>query len=70
MANTYSQIHLHIIFTVKGRHCLIPKQYNDEIQKYMTGIVSNQKCKLLAINNVSDHFHRVLVPYFTWTLTL
>ena len=57
MANTYSQIRLHIVFAVKGRECLIPKIHNDELQKYITGIVTNLKCKMLAINNVPDHAH-------------
>ena len=57
MANTYTQIYIHVVFAVEGRQNLIPAQHNDELQKYITGIVSSQKQKLIAINNMPDHVH-------------
>ena len=57
MANTYTQIYLQIIFAVKGRQSLLPKSNNDELQKYITGIIKNNGQKLLAINNMPDHIH-------------
>src|SRR6266496_2192031 len=57
MANTYSQIYLHVVFAVQGRQNLIRPEFKDELQKYMTGIVTNQGQKLIAINNMPDHFH-------------
>ena len=60
MSNTYSQIFLHIIFAVKGRQSLIPKKYCEDIRKYITGIVTNSNCKMMAINNMSDHIHLLI----------
>lgn len=57
MANTYSQLYVHIVFAVKGRQNLISKKRKDEIYKYITGIVTNKGQKLIAINGVSDHIH-------------
>lgn len=57
MANTYSQIYIHIVFAVDGRMNLIKPEYNDELQKYITGIISGQRQKLIAINNMPDHVH-------------
>lgn len=57
MANTYTQIYIHIVFAVEGRQNLIGPEQNDELQKYITGIVSEQKHKLIAINNMPDHLH-------------
>jgi putative transposase len=57
MANTYTQIYIHVVFAVQGRLNLIRTEHNDELQKYMTGIVTRQKQKLIAINNMPDHFH-------------
>ena len=57
MANTYTQIYVQIVFAVQGRQNLIRPQYNDELQKYMTGIISGQGQQLIAINNMPDHFH-------------
>jgi putative transposase len=57
MANTYTQIYLHVVFAVEGRQNLIEPQHNDELQKYITGIVSAQRHKLIVINNMPDHLH-------------
>jgi putative transposase len=57
VANTYTQIYIHIVFAVEGRQNLISPDHNDELQKFITGIVSAQKHKLIAINNMPDHLH-------------
>ncbi len=57
MANTYSKIYIQIVFAVEGRQNLIDPQRNDELQKYITGIVTAQRQKLIAINNMPDHAH-------------
>jgi putative transposase len=57
MANTDTQIYLHIVFAVQGRQNLIRREHNDELQKYITGIIFGQGQKLIAINNIPDHFH-------------
>jgi putative transposase len=60
MANTYTQIYLHVVFAVQGRQNLIRPEHKDELQKYMTGIVTNLGSKLIAINNMADHFHLLI----------
>ena len=57
MANTYTQMYLHVVFAVEGRQSLIQPEHNDELQKYITGIITAQKHKLIAINNLPDHLH-------------
>jgi putative transposase len=57
MANTYSQIHVQIIFAVKGREQLIKEEHREELQKYITGIITNKNQKLLAIYCMPDHTH-------------
>ena len=57
MANTYSQIYIHIVFTVQGRLNLIPKQHREELHKIITGIVSNRNQKLISIFAMPDHVH-------------
>ena len=60
MANTYSQIYIQVVFAVEGRQNLISRDHKDELQKYMTGIVTNKGQKLIAINNMPDHFHLLI----------
>jgi putative transposase len=57
MANTYTQIHIQAVFAVQNRLCLISDKWQDELYKYITGIVSNNGHKLLAINGMPDHVH-------------
>lgn len=57
MANTYSQIYIHIVFVVKGRANVIAEKHREELQKYITGIVSNRGQKLIAIYCMPDHTH-------------
>lgn len=60
MANTYCQVYLQFIFAVKGKESLLPAIHNDELQKYISGIVRNRNQKMLAINNVADHLHMLV----------
>jgi putative transposase len=60
MANTYTQIYIQIVFAVEGRQNLIDPQHNDELQKYITGIITAQRQKLIAINNMPDHAHLLI----------
>jgi REP element-mobilizing transposase RayT len=57
MANTYTQIYIHIVFAVQGRQNLIKKENKEELYKYITGIVKNKGQKLIAINSMPDHAH-------------
>lgn len=62
MANTYTQIYLHIVFSVQNRICLIPKEKKEELHKYITGIVMQRSSKLICINSMPDHVH-ILIGY-------
>lgn len=57
MANTYTQMYVHIVFSPKNKQALIGKSWKNELEKYITGIVQNQKHKLLAIGSMPDHIH-------------
>ena len=57
MANTFFQIYIQTVFAVSGRESLIKPDFKEELYKYISGIVRNQKQKLIAINGVSDHVH-------------
>ncbi|WP_031526024.1 IS200/IS605 family transposase [Dyadobacter crusticola] len=60
MANTYSQVHLHFVFTPKHRAALIDPTWEDDLYKYITGIVQKNKHKMLAINGMEDHLHMLI----------
>ena len=60
MANTYTQCYFHLVFAVKNRDALIRKEWKDELEKYITGIVQNHRHKILAIGSMPDHIHILL----------
>jgi REP element-mobilizing transposase RayT len=55
--STYSQIYIQIVFAVKNRQSLIGHSWEEELYKYITGIVQNKGQKMLAINGMPDHIH-------------
>ncbi len=57
MPNTFSQIYMQIVFAVKGRESLINKTWEEDLYKYITGIVQNKQQKMLAISGMPDHIH-------------
>lgn len=57
MANTYSQLYIQFVFSVKGRENLIQESFRDELEKIMYSIVSSSKSKALAIYCNPDHTH-------------
>ena len=57
MANTYTQIYIHVVFAVKNRDALISPSWKERLHKYITGIVQNQGHKLIAVNTMPNHVH-------------
>ena len=57
MANTFTQIHIQAVFSVQNRYCVIQNKWEEELYKYITGIIQNQGHKVLAINGMPDHIH-------------
>jgi len=57
MANTYTQLYIQYVFSVKGRENLIKEIFRDELEKVMCGIITNNKCKTYAIYCNPDHTH-------------
>lgn len=57
MANTFTQIHIHLVFAVQNRASLIHDILEERLYKYITGIIKNNNHRLLAINGMPDHIH-------------
>jgi putative transposase len=57
MADTYTQLYVHIIFAVKGRANLINETHRNELEKYICGITENTKSKMMALYCNPDHIH-------------
>ena len=57
MAGTFSQIYIQIVFAVQGRQNLVQASFEEELYRYISGIITNKKQKSLAVNGMPDHIH-------------
>ena len=54
---TFTQLHIHLVFAIKFRECLLHKSQREELYKYTKGVLENKKCKSLIVNGFNDHIH-------------
>lgn len=57
MADTFTQIYIQIVFAVQNRKALINSSWEEQLYKYITGIITNKGQKLIIINGMPDHIH-------------
>jgi REP element-mobilizing transposase RayT len=57
MANTFTQIHIHVVFAVQNRISLIKNDWQQRLYKYMIAIIQKHGHKVLSIGGVTDHVH-------------
>jgi putative transposase len=62
MGNTFTQIYLQFVFAVQDRYSLIGNAWKNDLYQYITGIIRNNKHKLIAINGTANHLH-VFIGY-------
>jgi putative transposase len=60
MSHSYSQNHLHIIFSTKDRQKLIAPAMQPKLWSYMAGIARNHGFLVLANGGMSDHVHLLI----------
>jgi REP element-mobilizing transposase RayT len=56
---SYRQILYHLTFHTKNNEKVLYNSENDELFKYIWGIMKNKNCKLFRINGIEDHVHIV-----------
>lgn len=69
MANTYTQINIHAIFSVKGRENIITRNFRDRLHPYIAGIINNTGNYSLAVNGYKDHVHMFFELNPSWALS-
>ena len=53
----YKQIFYQIIFSTKNREKTITNEHEEELYKYIWGIIQKRGCKLYRIGGIEDHLH-------------
>ena len=57
MGDTYTQLYIQLVFAVRSRNNFIQPAWEEEMYKYITAVVQNDKHKMLAINGMPDHIN-------------
>jgi REP element-mobilizing transposase RayT len=57
MSHSYSQNHVHLVFSTKGRQKLIPMDFRPRLSGFMTSICKSCEIVPFAIGGMADHAH-------------
>ena len=57
MANTFTSIHIHLVFSTKNRERRIAPAIEEQVWRYLGGICRAHEVKALQIGGVEDHVH-------------
>ena len=57
MAQSFTCVYLHVIFSTRQRLPLIPVGKQDKLWSYIGGVLKNHDMKGLAIGGMEDHIH-------------
>ncbi len=60
MANTFTSLHFHIVFSTKNRDRWLRAELEEEVWHYLGGICRTHKVKALQIGGTDDHVHLLL----------
>jgi REP element-mobilizing transposase RayT len=61
MANTYTSLNYHLVFSTKNRAKFISSQIEQRLWEYMGGIVRSHKMTALQISGTADHIHALIL---------
>ena len=69
MAQSLSQMYLHIVFSTKNREKLILPEYEKRIYPYISTVCRESDCPVFEIGGVEDHIHILLELSRTMTVS-
>src|SRR5215831_18588733 len=60
MANTYTSLHYHVVFSTKNRERWINQVIEQGVWEYLGGIARQNDLKALQVGGIEDHVHLVI----------
>ncbi len=60
MANTFTSLHYHVIFSTKNRELLIHQDIEQRVWSYLGGIARENDMKALLVGGIENHLHLLL----------
>jgi REP element-mobilizing transposase RayT len=61
MANSYSSLFYHIVFSTKNRKKWIKPDIENRVWKYIGGIARKHKCTAIRVGGIEDHIHTLIL---------
>ena len=61
MANTYTSLHYHVIFSTKNRVAYIKPEIEQRVWAYLGGVARAHKMTALQIGGCDDHIHALVM---------
>ena len=61
MANTYTSLHYHIVFSTKNRENHIGAEAKDRVWAFLGGIARENKMKALCVGGTENHIHILIM---------
>lgn len=61
MANTYSSLFYHIVFSTKNRERWIYAEIEKRVWAYLGGITRKHQCTAIQIGGIEDHIHALVL---------
>ena len=60
MANNYTSLHYHVLFSTKNRHPWIVPELENRVWSFIGGIAGRHKMTALQVGGVEDHIHALV----------
>lgn len=57
MAGTYTKLYYHIVFSTKNRQRFVSNSIENELHKYVCGIIRGFGGQAIEVNGTTDHIH-------------
>lgn len=67
MANTYSSLFFHIVFSTKNRNEWIDVEIENRIWAYIGGIARKHNCTAIQVGRIEDHIHAIILSPTTYS---
>lgn len=61
MANTYSSIFYHFVFSTKNRERWIDVEIENRVWAYIGGIARKHHCSAIRVGGIEDHIHALIL---------
>lgn len=61
MANTYSSLHYHLIFSTKNRTTYLNSEIEQRVWAYLGGVARKHKMTAVQIGGCDDHIHALVI---------